>query len=45
LAERHQLSLTELSMGMSGDFVAAIAEGSTMVRIGSRLFQGVMDAH
>ena len=32
--------LTELSMGMSGDFEAAIAEGSTMVRIGSRLFEG-----
>ncbi len=33
--------LSELSMGMSGDFVAAIAEGATMVRIGSRLFEGV----
>lgn len=33
--------LPELSMGMSGDFVAAIAEGATMVRIGSRLFEGV----
>ncbi|HUY58005.1 MAG TPA: YggS family pyridoxal phosphate-dependent enzyme [Candidatus Micrarchaeaceae archaeon] len=30
--------LTTLSMGMSGDFQAAIAEGSTEVRIGSRLF-------
>ncbi|EPI55940.1 YggS family pyridoxal phosphate-dependent enzyme, partial [Gardnerella vaginalis] len=28
----------ELSMGMSGDFVWAIAEGSTMVRIGSAIF-------
>ncbi|MDD3377273.1 MAG: hypothetical protein BWY02_01267 [bacterium ADurb.Bin157] len=27
-----------LSMGMSGDFVLAISEGSTMVRIGSALF-------
>ncbi len=27
-----------LSMGMSGDYTAAIAEGSTMVRIGSALF-------
>lgn len=27
-----------LSMGMSGDFEAAIAEGSTMVRIGTALF-------
>ena len=31
------LSLCELSMGMSGDYEAAIAEGATMVRIGSRL--------
>jgi len=28
----------ELSMGMSGDFEAAIREGSTMVRIGNALF-------
>ena len=28
----------ELSMGMSGDFEAAISEGSTMVRVGSALF-------
>jgi pyridoxal phosphate enzyme (YggS family) len=33
--------LPELSMGMSGDFAEAIAEGATMVRIGSRLFDGV----
>ena len=33
--------LTELSMGMSADFEAAIAEGATMVRIGSALFEGV----
>jgi pyridoxal phosphate enzyme (YggS family) len=30
--------LTELSMGMSGDFEVAIAEGATIVRIGSALF-------
>lgn len=30
--------LTELSMGMSGDFEVAIEEGSTMVRVGSALF-------
>ncbi len=35
------LPLRELSMGMSGDFREAIAEGATMVRIGSRLFEGV----
>lgn len=29
---------TELSMGMSGDFAAAIAEGATMVRVGSAVF-------
>lgn len=28
----------ELSMGMSGDFEAAIAEGATMIRIGTRIF-------
>ncbi|WP_428768937.1 YggS family pyridoxal phosphate-dependent enzyme [Treponema sp. HNW] len=31
--------LSELSMGMSGDFETAVEEGSTLVRIGSRLFQ------
>ncbi len=29
---------SELSMGMSGDFAAAITEGATMVRIGSAVF-------
>jgi len=33
--------LPELSMGMSGDFEAAILEGSTLVRIGSALFEGL----
>ena len=28
-------------MGMSGDFEAAVAEGSTMVRVGSALFEGL----
>jgi len=31
-------SLDQLSMGMSGDFEAAIAEGATMVRIGTAIF-------
>jgi hypothetical protein len=31
-------SFDTLSMGMSGDFSYAIAEGSTMIRIGSSLF-------
>lgn len=34
-------TLDELSMGMSGDFEAAVAEGSTMVRVGSALFEGL----
>jgi len=38
LAVRSGLPLRELSMGMSGDLEAAIAEGSTQVRIGSALF-------
>jgi len=42
LSAKSGLGLNELSMGMSGDFVAAIAEGATMVRIGSRLFDGVI---
>ena len=32
------IPLHDLSMGMSGDFEAAIAEGATIVRIGSALF-------
>lgn len=36
-------ALAELSMGMSGDFPAAIAEGATLVRIGSALFEGIVD--
>jgi len=38
-AQRFALpGFTELSMGMSGDFVEAILEGSTMVRVGTALF-------
>ena len=32
------VEMLELSMGMSGDFEAAIGEGSTLVRVGSALF-------
>jgi hypothetical protein len=32
------VSLNELSMGMTGDFEAAIEEGATMVRIGTAIF-------
>lgn len=35
--------LSELSMGMSGDFAEAIAEGATLVRIGSALYRGLDD--
>ena len=34
--------MRELSMGMSGDFEVAIAEGATIVRVGSTLFEGVL---
>ena len=33
-----RLGLTTLSMGMSGDFEAAIGEGSTLVRVGRAVF-------
>jgi pyridoxal phosphate enzyme (YggS family) len=33
-----RLQLRELSMGMTGDFESAIAEGATIVRIGSAIF-------
>lgn len=39
--EPHRLS--ELSMGMTHDFEEAIAEGATLVRIGSALFEGLRD--
>ncbi|MCE9528931.1 MAG: YggS family pyridoxal phosphate-dependent enzyme [Planctomycetales bacterium] len=35
------IELTELSMGMSGDFAQAIEEGATIVRVGSALFEGL----
>ncbi|MBQ7739275.1 MAG: YggS family pyridoxal phosphate-dependent enzyme [Desulfovibrionaceae bacterium] len=38
LALSLQLSLPELSMGMSGDFPFAIYEGATIVRVGTALF-------
>jgi hypothetical protein len=33
-----QISLTELSMGMTGDFEVAIEEGATYIRVGTALF-------
>ena len=38
-------NLRHLSMGMSDDFELAIAEGSTMVRIGTALFGGKVQDH
>lgn len=35
----HQIPLSTLSMGMSGDYSIAIEEGSTLVRVGSLLFE------
>lgn len=35
-----QLSFKEISMGMSGDYPLAIQNGSTMVRVGSKIFGG-----
>jgi len=37
-ALRDRLGLRELSMGMSGDWERAVAEGATFVRVGSALF-------
>lgn len=36
--EYTKLKLSELSMGMSGDFEIAIEEGSTLVRVGTAIF-------
>ncbi len=37
---RPNVELRELSMGMSGDFEHAIAEGATLVRVGTAIFGG-----
>ena len=42
LQDSHEVLLPELSMGMSDDLDSAIAQGSTMIRVGSALF-GVRD--
>ena len=34
------VAMEELSMGMTGDFEAAIAEGATLVRVGTAIFGG-----
>lgn len=38
LQSDNNIALPELSMGMSGDYTAAIREGATMVRIGTAIF-------
>lgn len=38
LARELGLPLPHLSMGMSGDFAVAVAEGATLVRVGTRIF-------
>jgi PLP dependent protein len=38
-----QIELIALSMGMSGDFIQAVEEGATMVRVGSALFEGIAE--
>ncbi|MFH0865665.1 MAG: YggS family pyridoxal phosphate-dependent enzyme, partial [Bacteroidota bacterium] len=35
---KNDTAFKEISMGMSGDYIAAIEEGSTMVRIGTAIF-------
>lgn len=37
-SDYHNFDLSELSMGMSGDFEIAIEEGSTLVRVGTAIF-------
>lgn len=38
LEQRFDLKLPQLSMGMSDDFMIAIEEGATLVRVGTRIF-------
>jgi hypothetical protein len=38
LRDASGLPLTELSMGMSGDFAVAVEEGATLVRVGTAIF-------
>lgn len=42
LEQQYSIALPELSMGMSGDYEMAIRQGATMVRIGSKLFEGLL---
>ena len=38
LAAQFQISLPQLSMGMTGDFTVAIEEGATLIRVGTAIF-------
>lgn len=38
-AEIFNGNLSELSMGMSNDYIIALEEGATLIRIGSKLFK------
>ncbi len=38
LEQKFNISLPELSMGMSDDYIVATREGATMIRIGRKLF-------
>jgi len=40
LEAKHNVTLTELSMGMSDDYGEALSHGATMVRIGRAIFEG-----
>jgi uncharacterized pyridoxal phosphate-containing UPF0001 family protein len=36
--QNEQVSVQELSMGMSADYTIAMEEGSTLIRVGSSIF-------
>jgi hypothetical protein len=36
---KNQMKWSTLSMGMSGDYIEAIESGSTLIRVGSKIFQ------
>lgn len=38
LEEKYEYTLNELSMGMSNDYIIGLEQGSTMIRLGRRLF-------
>ena len=38
LNDKFEMNMTELSMGMSDDYVCAVRNGATMIRIGRLLF-------